>query len=104
MNFNLTNIRMAESRNGYSMSCTLLINDIEVADFEDKGDGSEPMFYISLTPPGRDLFLEWEAELEKLPPVYYAQHGQHLKVDKAMFIDLLHYALQTRTDFKLLAA
>jgi hypothetical protein len=97
--YNLKNIRHWESRNGYGMIATLVINNIDVCTMTDNGDGSQPAFNI-LEPM---LFRELSKKIDQLPELFIEQYGCDLKLDICMFIDLLHYSLETKTDFKLLA-
>lgn len=99
MKFKLISIKTSESRNGYSMKCTLLINNFPVCKMDDRGDGSEPMFEVINKP----LFQQWEKALESCPPVYVPQYEMDLTLDKGMFIDLLHYAMVNNKKFNLLA-
>lgn len=99
MKFELMNIKTAESRNGFSMTCDLLINRFPVCRMRDRGDGSEPSFDI-INP---KLYSEWEIALSTLPPVYIEQYQMDLQIDKCMFIDLLHAASVNKTKFKLLS-
>lgn len=102
MNFNLYNIKMAESRNGLSMSAKFHINNVYVADFIDKGDGSQPSFYFTIHPEAKKLFNEMKAKIEELPPVYIAAYDMELKIDEYLFIDLIHAAIVEKKPFKLL--
>jgi len=97
--FDLMSIKTSESRNGYSMSCVLLINAYPVCKMNDRGDGSEPSFEII----NKTLFQEWETSLSLLPPVFIPEYQMELSLDKGMFIDLLHAALVNKTKFKVLA-
>lgn len=99
MKFQLMNIKNQESRNGFSMTCDLLINNFPVCRMRDKGDGSEPSFDIF----NHKLYSEWEFNLSTLPPVYIAEYDMYLEISKCMFIDLLHASLVNKTNFKLLA-
>lgn len=98
--YNLKNILTAESRNGFSMSSTLTINDKPVCRMNDIGDGSLPSFEIY----DQQLFNELNHDIANLPAMFIIQYGCELKIDMGMFIDILHYALATKTEFKLLAA
>lgn len=100
--FDLQNIKTAQSRNGFSMSATLLINGVSVCDFIDKGDGSAPDFYICSNNSAKDLFTVWEAYLQTLADIEV--NGYNLSIDKGLFIDLLHAATINKQDFKLIAA
>lgn len=104
MKFNLTDIQMAPSRNGYSMSAKFWINDVHVADFEDRGDGGEPLLYINMNPEALKLAAHFDAAIEQLPPIYHKKYDQWMKIDQYMFIDMLHLALETKSEFKLLEA
>lgn len=104
MIFNLTNIKTAKSRNGFSMIAKFHINGIFVADFEDKGDGSQPFLYINRNPTAMELFAEFDSKIEALPEMYVEQYDMNLKIDKYFFIDILHAAIINKTEFKLLAA
>ncbi len=98
--YNLTNIKTWNSRNGYGMIATLMINEKEVCTMRDLGDGSQPVFDIH----EQELFNELSHDIEALPVMFVEQYGCELKIDMCMFIDLLHYALESKTAFKLLAA
>lgn len=86
---------MAPSRNGYSFTGTLLINNFPVCIAEDRGDGGSWSFRVL----NQRLFNEWEKELEALPMV--SPFGIEIPVDKEIFIDLLHYALENKKPFTL---
>lgn len=103
MLFNLTNIKMKETCKGVSMSATFVINNIEVCDYTDKGDGSEPLFDIYMTSEAMQLFTAWEYGLTTLPTQHCEGIGE-IGIDKDMFICFLHSALMKKTEFKLLAA
>jgi hypothetical protein len=98
--YDLKNIETHESRNGYSMKATLLINNIEVCTMRDEGDGSMPAFDIH-DPKAYNKII---ADLEKLPVAFVTEYDSEVKIDLCIFIDLLNYALETKTEFKLLAA
>ena len=104
MKFNLTDIKMAKSRNGLSMSAKFWINDIHVADFEDKGDGGQPNLYINCDPVSLKLAAEFDAAIESLPELYIKEYDMNMKIDQYFFIDMLHAALVNKTEFNLLAA
>lgn len=104
MKFKLTNIKTAQSRNGFSMSAKFWINEIYVADFIDKGDGSQPSLYINPIPMAAELVAEFDAAIETLPPIYDKEYEMNLKIDRYFFIDMLHAAQVNKTEFKLLAA
>lgn len=93
MKFNLINIRTASSRNGFSMSCTLVINTTKVCNFIDKGDGSMPSFEVLDT----ELYNIWVEGVSQIGEVYVDGIGE-VEVDTAMFIDLLHYAMELKSD------
>lgn len=99
-NFKLVNIEMYPSRNGYTLDATLLMNGDFVCDIEDKGDGSLPILR-KVNQPVLDKII---SALEQLPPQFIDSYGCELKVDIYLFIDLLNYAQETKTEFKLLAA
>lgn len=98
--FNLHNMRMWPSRNGYGMSCVLTMNGKAVCDYYDAGDGGQPDVDI-INPL---IFKELEEALIKLPPVHYADFDTHIKIDVCGFIDALNYCLETKTPFTLLDA
>lgn len=100
MNFNLSHIKTAKSRNGFSMSAKFYIDGIAVADFRDAGDGGEPSFYVYEN--GKADFKKFENELEKQPPFFMENYGMELKVDKGLFIDLLHAAIINKQPLKFL--
>ena len=104
MTYNLTNIKTSRSHNGYAMSCLFLIDGITVANFVDKGDGSEPTFYGNPNDTAKKLMAEFENKLAGLPEIYMPDYGMDLKIDRSLFIDLLHAAIVNKTEFKLLAA
>ncbi len=104
MNFNLRDVKYAESRNGYAMYAKFFINDIFVAHFIDKGDGSQPDFKFTIHPQAKPLFNELKSRLETLPEVFIEEVGMELKIDEYLFIDLLHAAIINKQEFKLLAA
>lgn len=97
MKFTLINIRTASSRNGFSMSATLVINDKSVCDFYDKGDGSMPRFDII----NEDLYNTWCIGCFEIGEIYIDGLGD-VEVDTTMFINLLHYAMESKTNFTLL--
>lgn len=103
-NYNLTNIKTKRSRNGYAMSATFQINGIDVATFEDKGDGSAPGYCIYCNPDALKLAAEFDSDIEMLPELFIEQYGMNIKIDIPMFIDMLHAAIVNKTEFKLLAA
>ncbi len=98
-NYNLKNIRTWNSRNGYGMSATLLINEKEVCDLYDIGDGSQP----KLTAKNEVLFNQLNRKIHELPELFIEEYGCELKIDMPLFIDMLHYALVNKTEFKLLS-
>lgn len=98
MLFNLKDIRAGKARNGYSMSATLLADGAPVCFMEDDGDGSQPKFDIL----NKELFADIDARINALPELFVAQYGMNMKIDLCMFIDLLHYALETKSEFTLL--
>lgn len=103
MQFNLTDIKTADSRNGFSMTAKFWINDTYVADFEDRGDGSEPFLCINMNPQAMQLAAKFDAAIEGLPKIYIDHLDTEIKIDLYLFIDLLHAAIINKTEFKLLA-
>jgi len=103
MKYSLMNIKTAPSRNGYSMSCTFLIDNVEVADFVDIGDGSEPSFYTYRYKSNRAqlLYEQWTDELDNTPEQYIAWMGHIIKVTKSLFIDILHACIVKHKHFPL---
>lgn len=98
--FNLKNIKTWNSRNGYGMNATLVIDNVSVCVMNDIGEGSQPSFDII----DQNLFNQLQAKIEELPEIFVEQYECELKIDLCMFIDILHYALESKTEFKLLAA
>lgn len=103
MQFNLTDIKTAKSRNGLSMTAKFWINDVFVADFEDKGDGGEPFLYINMNSEAMQLAAQFDSAIEGLPKIYIQYLDTEIKIDQYLFIDLLHAAIADKTEFKLLA-
>jgi len=97
--FNLTNIKTWNSRNGYGMSATLLIDQKAACSLYDIGDGSQPDVEV-ISP---ELYNKLTSKLETLPEMEVMGDGYMVKIDVPMFIDLLHYALESKTPFNLLS-
>lgn len=100
MIYNLKNIRTWNARNGYGMEATLVINNKEVCTMTDLGDGSHPQFNVK----EQKAFDQLTKTINELPEMFLEVYGCELKIDVCMFIDLLNYALETKTEFKLLSA
>lgn len=102
MLFNLTDIKTKKSRNGLGMTAKFWIDNVHVADFEDKGDGGQPFLYINTDSESLRLFAKFDVGIESLPLLYVEKYDMEIKIDQYMFIDLLHAAIVNKTAFKLL--
>jgi hypothetical protein len=82
------------------MTAKFWINNIYVADFTDRGDGSQPTFRFTIHPEAKPLFNVMKEKLEKLPEATI--EGMQVKIDESLFIDLLHSAILENRKFTLL--
>ena len=96
----LTNIKTARSRNGYSLKAKLLIDNNEVCLIDDLGDGSMPKITI-INP---IIYNELESKISELPEIYVPEYDMCLKIDITMFMDMLHASQISKKPFNLLAA
>jgi hypothetical protein len=80
------------------MNATLTIDGKDVCTMEDLGDGSQPKF----TAINKPLFELWEIVVKDLPVMFVDAYQCDMKIDNAMFIDILHYSLVNKTEFNLL--
>lgn len=95
--FSLKNVKSYPSRNGFSLLADLYVDGKWILTIDDAGDGGEAKFYIE----DFELVEAFDALLESLPELYNEKFDVKMKVDRTMFIDLLHFSIVEKRPFSM---
>jgi len=98
MKAEIINAVMFPSRDGYGLDADLMLDGIKAAHVHDNGDGSAYTYTVF----DKAKFKAFEERINECPPYFYIQMRAELKLDKDLFIAILHEAQESKRTFNLL--